>query len=88
MAYIEQMLTLGGVQDAAKKARGIMEFETALAKVQWPLEKRRDAEANYNPRSKAQLLAYAPGFDWQAFFDAVRRRRARELRARSAHRDS
>ena len=70
VAFIEQMLTLGGVQDAAKKARGIMEFETALAKVQWPLEKRRDAEATYNPRTKAQLLAYAPGFDWQAFFDA------------------
>jgi len=69
-AYIEQMLTLGGVPDAAKKARGILDFETALAKVQWPLEKRRDAEANYNPRSKAQLVAYAPGFDWQAFFDA------------------
>jgi predicted metalloendopeptidase len=70
LAFIEQMLTLGGVPDAAKKARGILEFETALAKVQWPLEKRRDAEANYNPRTKAQLLAYAPGFDWQAFFDA------------------
>src|SRR5690606_21228233 len=70
-AYIEQMLTLGGVQNAAGKARDILKFETALAKVQWPLEKRRDAEANYNPRTKAQLLAYAPGFDWQAFFDAT-----------------
>ena len=71
VAFIEQMLTLGGVPDAAKKARGIMEFETALAKVQWPLEKRRDAEAMYNPRTKAQLVAYAPGFDWQAFFVAA-----------------
>ncbi len=70
VAYIEQMLTLGGVPEAAGKARNIMQFETALAKVQWPLEKRRDAEANYNPRTKQQLLAYAPGFDWQAFFDA------------------
>ena len=70
VAYIEQMLTLGGVPDAAKKARGIMQFETALAKVHWPMEKRRDTEANYNPRTKAELLAYAPGFDWQAFFDA------------------
>ncbi|HEY0940503.1 MAG TPA: M13 family metallopeptidase [Steroidobacter sp.] len=70
-AYIEQMLTLGGVQNAAAKARDILKFETALAKVQWPLEKRRDAEANYNPRTKAQLLAYAPGFDWQAFFEAT-----------------
>ncbi len=70
VAYIEQMLTLGGVQDAAKKARGIMQFETALAKGQWSIEQRRDAEANYNPRTKAELRAYAPGFDWQAFFDA------------------
>ncbi|MBM0107904.1 peptidase M13 [Steroidobacter sp. S1-65] len=71
VAYIEQMLTLGGVQKAADKARDIMRFETELAKVQWPLEKRRDAEANYNPRTKKQLLAYAPGFDWQAFFTAA-----------------
>lgn len=71
VAYIEQMLSLGGVQDAAKKARGILQFETALAKVHWSLEKRRDTEANYNPRTKAELLAYAPGFDWQAFFDAA-----------------
>lgn len=70
VAYIEQMLSLGGVQDTANKARNIMQFETALAKVQWPLEKRRDAEANYNPRTKAELLSYAPGFEWQAFFDA------------------
>jgi putative endopeptidase len=70
VAYIEQMLSLGGVQDAARKARGIMQFETALAKVQWPIEKRRDVEANYNPRTKAELIAYAPGFEWQAFFDA------------------
>jgi putative endopeptidase len=70
VAYIEQMLSLGGVSDAGKKAQNILQFETALAKVQWPLEKRRDAEANYNPRTKAELLTYAPGFDWQAFFDA------------------
>jgi len=68
VAFIEQLLTLGNVPDAASKAPRIMAFETALAKVQWPLEKRRDAEANYNPRSKAALLKYAPGFDWQAFF--------------------
>ncbi len=71
LAYIEQMLTLGGVQNAAGKAREILRFETELAKVQWPLARRRDAEANYNPRTKEQLLSYAPGFDWQAFFTAA-----------------
>jgi len=69
--YIETMLKLGDVPDAAKKARGIMEFETAIAKVQWPIEKLREAELNYNPRTKAELIAYAPGFAWQAFFDAA-----------------
>jgi putative endopeptidase len=68
--FITTMLKLGGVDDAAKKARGIMEFETAIAKVQWPIEKLREAELNYNPRTKAELIAYAPGFDWQAFLDA------------------
>src|SRR5690242_584365 len=70
VSYIEQMLTLGGVADAATKAREIMAFETEASKVQWPLEKRRDVDAIYNPRSKAQLLSYAPGFPWQPFLDA------------------
>jgi len=69
VAYIEQMLTLGGVSDAQALAHEIMAFETAASKVQWPIEKRRDVEAIYNPRSKEQLLAFAPGFPWQAFFE-------------------
>jgi putative endopeptidase len=70
VAYIEQMLTLGGVAGGAAKAREIMTFETEAAKVQWPLEKRRDVDAIYNPRSKTQLLAYAAGFPWQPFLAA------------------
>jgi putative endopeptidase len=70
LAYIQQMLTLGNVPDAAAKAADIMAFETAAAKVQWANEKRRDVDATYNPRTKKELLAYAPGFPWQAFLDA------------------
>jgi predicted metalloendopeptidase len=70
VAYVAQMLQLAGVPDAQKKAGDIMAFETAAAKVQWPIEKRRDVDAIYNPRSKTQLLAYAPGFPWQTFLDA------------------
>jgi putative endopeptidase len=69
-AYIEQMLALGGLPDAHAKARDIMTFETEAAKVQWPIEKRRDVDATYNPRTKAQLIAYAPGFAWQSFLEA------------------
>ena len=70
VAYIEQMLTLGGVPEPGPKAKEIMAFETAAAKAQWPIEKRRDVEAIYNPRSKEQLLAFAPGFPWQPFLTA------------------
>jgi putative endopeptidase len=68
--FIEQMLALGGVAGARQKAREIMDFETAAAKLQWPIEKRRDVDAIYNPRTKAELVAYAPGFPWQAFLEA------------------
>ena len=36
VAYVEQMLTLGAVPEAAAKAKEIMAFETAVAKLQWP----------------------------------------------------
>jgi predicted metalloendopeptidase len=70
VAYIEQILTLGGSAAAKARAAEIMAFETAVAKVQWPIEKRRDVDATYNPRTKAQLLAYAPGFPWQGFLES------------------
>src|SRR5437764_686597 len=71
VAYIAQMLTLGGVSDATAQAqaRAIMAFETAASKAQWPIEKRRDVEAIYNPRSRQQLLGFAPGFPWQVFLE-------------------
>jgi predicted metalloendopeptidase len=69
VAYIAQILTLGGVADAQTKAQAIMAFETAASKVQWPIEKRRDYTAIYNPRIKQQLVAFAPGFPWQPFLE-------------------
>ncbi len=69
VAYLAQMLTLGGSADPHQQAREVMAFETEVAKLQWPIDKRRDVEATYNPRTKAQLSAYAPGFPWQAFLE-------------------
>jgi putative endopeptidase len=69
--YIAQLLTLAGTSaDPQADAKAIMAFETAASKVQWPVEQRRDYTAIYNPRSKQQLEAYAPGFPWQAFLEA------------------
>jgi len=71
--YIARMLELGGVSsaDAKAKAARILAFETAIARVSWPIEKRRDIDAMYNPRTVAQLKSYAVGFDWQAFLDTA-----------------
>jgi putative endopeptidase len=69
--YISNVLELGAVADAKGKARRIMAFETAIARVSWPIEKRRDVEAVYNPRTTDQLKQYAPGFDWRAFMNAA-----------------
>ena len=70
VTHIERMLNLAHIEGAAIKAKQILIFETQLAGAQWPIEKRRETEANYNPRTKTELLTYAPGFNWQAFFDA------------------
>ena len=56
-----------------------MAFETEAAKVQWPIEKRRDVDATYNPRTKTQLLAYAPGFRGSRFSMHQKSARARTL---------
>jgi putative endopeptidase len=68
--HIGRMLILAHIKGAKSKAREILAFETELARVHWPIEKRRETEANYNPRNKAELVAYAPGFAWQAFLNA------------------
>lgn len=68
--HIARMLRLAGIDQADVKSQRILAFETELARAHWPIEKRREVEATYNPRSKSELLAYAPGFAWQAFFAA------------------
>ena len=69
--YIATVFELGGVPDGKAKAQRIMAFETAVARASWPIEKRRDVEAVYNPRTLAQLQKYAPAFDWQAFMQSA-----------------
>jgi putative endopeptidase len=79
LKYLAEILELAGSADPAGKARDIMAFETAAAKAQWPIEKRRDVDATYNPRSREQLLAYAPGFPWAAFLESAQLGSRRDL---------
>jgi predicted metalloendopeptidase len=72
VSFMEQMLTLVDYPDASKHAQAIMAFETKIAQAQWPIEKQRDVEANYNPRTRKELIDQAPGFPWQSFLDPGR----------------
>jgi putative endopeptidase len=70
-AYIEKMLTLANVAGAGAAADAIMAFETKIAEIQWPIEKQRERELNYNAKTRAQLKAFAPGFPWDASLAAA-----------------
>ncbi|HEY1836983.1 MAG TPA: M13-type metalloendopeptidase [Rhizomicrobium sp.] len=68
--YLATMLTLAGTKDAQKRADAVFALETQIAKLHWPAVERRDVDKTYNPMTEAQLAAFAPGFPWQAYFNA------------------
>lgn len=70
-AYVEQVLTLAGIADAAKKADGIVAFETAMAKVHWSPEQNRNIMALYKPMDRAGMAKLAPEFDWPAMMQTA-----------------
>jgi putative endopeptidase len=61
--YLEQMLTLGGVKDAAKKAASIYALEEKIAKTHWTRVQNRDPQKTYNKMTIAQLQKLAPSVD-------------------------
>lgn len=69
-AFVERALKAAGYPDPAKSAADVLAFETAIAKVSWPVAERRDIEKNYNPVNLAELIAYAP-FPWSDYLAAA-----------------
>ena len=65
--YLADMMTLGGLSDAAARADRVMALETEIAKVQWSRADRRDADKIYNPMLVVDLKKLAPEFPWDAF---------------------
>ena len=66
-AYIAEILNLGQIQDAAKKAAAIFDLETEIAKIHWPRADRRNADKVYNPMTVAELEKFAPQFPWATY---------------------
>jgi len=69
--YIEQLFTLAGYPSAKTAAAGVVALEKHIAELHWPLEKARNKDLTYNPKTRAELIAFAPGFPWQVAFDAM-----------------
>jgi len=69
-AYLERVFTMTKDPAPAKSADAVMAFETTVAKASWPAADRRDLDKVNNPMSAAELQAYAPGLDWDAFLTA------------------
>jgi len=65
-AYIEQMLKLANYPNAGAAADAIMAVEMKIAEIQWPIEKLRNRDLTYNPKTQAELKATAPAFPWEA----------------------
>ncbi len=67
-AYIVRTLKAIGTPDSQAAAAKIMKFETQVAKLSWDMADQRDIDKTNNPYSTAELEAYAPGLDWDAYF--------------------
>ena len=70
-AHVERLLALAGIANAADAAASILALETEIAKRHWPRAERRDRDKTYNLRTRAALGELAPGFPWDAAFEAA-----------------
>jgi len=70
-AYVAQMLTLAGWENAEQAAADIVALETKIATVHWTRVESRDDDKTYNPMTRAELTAAAPGFAWNAYFEGA-----------------
>jgi len=70
-AYLAQLLTLCGEENAAGRAAAVVALERRIAEVQWTRVESRDDERTYNKWARADFARHAPGFDWVRYFEAT-----------------
>jgi len=70
-AYVEKLLTLAGLSDAAARADRIVALETKIATVHTDIETSQDIHKSNNPWTRADFASKAPGLDWNAYFAAA-----------------
>ena len=70
-AYVARMLGLIGWENPEQSAADIVAFETRIAEAHWTAVQNRNRDETYNEYTIASLAAEAPGFPWQAYYNAV-----------------
>src|SRR3989344_4462575 len=60
-----------GWGDPAANADAMLAFETRIAEAHWTPIQNRNRDETYNEYTISQLASEAPGFPWQAYYDAV-----------------
>ncbi|UTH73104.1 M13 family metallopeptidase [Chromobacterium sp. IIBBL 290-4] len=66
-AHLQQVFTLAGYAQPAKRAAKVLALETKIAQIQRDKVQNRDPQKRYNKMSPAQLAKLAPGLDWHGF---------------------
>ncbi len=69
--YLADLLALGGVADAAKRAAAIYALEEKIAAVHWTRIENRDPQKTYNRTAATDLARVAPGIDWKLWLTGV-----------------
>ncbi|MFT3729505.1 MAG: M13 family metallopeptidase [Terricaulis sp.] len=70
-AYIEQIFTLAGVDNAAQRAQRVYDLEMKIARAHNTREQSENMAASSAVWTRAELQRRAPGIDWTAFLNAA-----------------
>ena len=80
-AHIARFLTLAGDEplQAQEQAKAILELETRIARLHWPIAKRRERHLTYNLHTREQLIERNPAFPWTQMLQAAGLQNQREF---------
>jgi len=70
-AYIEQIFTLAGLDNPAARAQRVYDLEMKIARAHNTREQSEDISGSKAIWTRAELIARAPGIDWDAFLTAA-----------------
>lgn len=71
LGYIAKLLASAGFDHADRRAQGVFELETRLARTQMPAEPSSSDSNAAHRWTKTDFTRAAPGMDWPVFFEAA-----------------